>query len=228
MICSSSHIEGAFLSARESSMVISQSSHVCTGQTLVVHYVQRARKVGWGGVQLIRWEGGGWAADNSMAISQAGSVQLIDPPNCIPHCLTVSLPHILSCTSPIPSSWHHNSDSPIFQYLSAIIYGYSQCLQFDWVSCILTTSDQWLPPKAKNTSATNQMIYRWCSQLHTLILGRIIVPTRSLQWDLGTSEKHQSVKFGVSLPPLPLFTKLALLYPFAILNSQQYFLPAPS
>ena len=109
MICSSSHIEGAFLSARESSMVISQSSHVCTGQTLVVHYVQRARKVGWGGVQLIRWEGGGWAADNSMAISQAGSLQLIDPPNCIPHYLTVSLPHILSCTSPIPSSWHHNS-----------------------------------------------------------------------------------------------------------------------
>ena len=109
MICSSSHIEGAFLSARESSMVISQSSHVRTGQTFVVHYVQRARKVGRGGVQLIRWEGGGWAADNSMAISQAGSLQLIDPPNCIPHCLTVSLSHILSCTFPIPSSWHHNS-----------------------------------------------------------------------------------------------------------------------
>ena len=79
------------------------------GKRSLVHYVQRARKVGWGGVQLIRWEGGGWAADNSMAISQAGSVQLIDPPNCIPHCLTVSLPHILSCTSPIKSSWHHNS-----------------------------------------------------------------------------------------------------------------------
>ena len=77
------------------------------GKRSLVHYVQRARKVGWGGVQLIRWEGGGWAADNSMAISQAGSVQLIDPPNCIPHCLTVSLPHILSCTSPIPSSWQH-------------------------------------------------------------------------------------------------------------------------
>ena len=95
-------------------------------QTFVVHYVLRARKVGRGGVQLIRWEGGGWAADNSMAISQAGSVQLIDPPNCIPHCLTVSLPHILSCTSPIPSSWHHNSDSPIFQCLSAWFYGYSR------------------------------------------------------------------------------------------------------
>ena len=41
-------------------MLISPSSHVRTGQTFVVHYVQRARKLGQGGVQLIRWEGGGW------------------------------------------------------------------------------------------------------------------------------------------------------------------------